>query len=232
MSDPLPPVVLQAGGKGERMKAGGLAVPKVLMPVRGIPLLERLIRQLAAEGARQFFIIIGHSGDIVEAHVRAMSDLPPGVDLTFIRESEARGNAGSLAELQDLDTPVLFSFGDLYTNLKFRALYALHRERGSAITAASHFETHRLQLGQIIVEQDRIVDYREKPEYQFLICSGIMALEPKVLRLLPRAGMVGMNRLVLLAIEAGFEVTHWRHGASWMDVNTPELLSTANQMEL
>jgi NDP-sugar pyrophosphorylase family protein len=228
VTEPLPPIVLQAGGKGERMRAGGVTEPKVLTKVQGVALLERLIRQLANEGARRVYVITGHAADAVEAHVRGIEGLPVDMALTFVREREPRGNVGALAQFAHLDTPVLFSFGDLFTTLSFRALFARHCERGSAITAASHFETHRLQLGQLIVDGDRVLDYREKPEHRFLICSGIMAIEPAVLRLLPKEGTVGMSGMVDLALRAGLAVSHWEHGASWIDVNTPELLAAAN----
>ena len=231
MSEPLPPVVIQAGGKGERMRAGGDPTPKVLIRVRGVPLLERLLRQISAEGARIIYIITGHAAEQVESHVAGMRDLSADTEVRFIREQAPRGNVGALSELAGIDRPIIFAFGDLLTNLSFRALYGIHRERRAAITAASHFERHRLQLGHLVAEGDRVIDYREKPEYQFLICSGIMAVEPEVLSLLPKEGAVGMNRLVMLAVESGLTVTHWTHNADWIDVNTPELLSSANQTE-
>jgi NDP-sugar pyrophosphorylase family protein len=158
-----------------------------------------------------------------------MGDFAGGSSLRFLRETSARGNVGMLSEFADIGGPILFAFGDLLTNLSFRALYAVHRQRHAAITAASHFERHRLQLGHLIAESERVIDYREKPEYQFLICSGIMAIEPEVLRLLPKDGAVGMNRLVTLAIESGLSVTHWNHGAGWIDVNDREQLELAHQ---
>lgn len=229
MSSALPPIVLQAGGKGERMRSGGETLPKVLVRVRGVALLERLLRQIAGEGGREFYIITGEHAALVESHMTGIDDLPDGTSVTFVRESSVRGNVGTLCELADLGSPILFAFGDLYTNLRFRALYDLHRERGCAITVASHLESHRLHLGHLIVENDRVIDYREKPEYQFLISSGIMAIEPRVLELLPKQGALGMNQLVMLAVNAGLRVTHWQHGAAWIDVNTPQLLTLANQ---
>jgi NDP-sugar pyrophosphorylase family protein len=231
LTQSLPPIVIQAGGKGERMRAGGNATPKVLIPVHGVSLLERLLRQLAAEGATDVHIITGHEAEQVEAHVSGLRDYPGGTRLRFVREDTPRGNVGSLSLAADWGSPVLFAFGDLLTDLSFQELYKIHLARRAAITAASHFERHRLQLGHLIAEGDRVVDYREKPEYEFLICSGIMAIAPEVLRLLPKNGAVGMNRLVMLAVEAGLPVTHWTHNAAWIDVNTPDLLALAETMK-
>lgn len=231
MTGSLPAVVIQAGGKGERMRAGGEQTPKVLIEVRGVPLLERLLRQIVAEGAREFYIITGYAAERVESHVLAMRDIPSGTTFRFIRESAPRGNVGALSELAGIDQPVLFAFGDLLTNLRFKTLFQVHRDRRAVITVASHLEQHRLQLGHLIVENDKVIDYREKPEYAFLICSGILAVEPEVLKFLPKEGAVGMNKLVMLAVEAGLPVTHWDHQADWIDVNTPELLAAAGRMD-
>jgi NDP-sugar pyrophosphorylase family protein len=229
MTPPLPPIVIQAGGKGERMRAGGEVTPKVLTQVHGIPLLERLIRQVSAEGATDIYIITGYEAEQVESHVSGMRDDAPTTKIRFIREETPRGNVGALSTLAELGSPILFAFGDLLTQLEFRTLYQTHLDRGAAITAASHFERHRLTLGHLVTQGERVIDYREKPEYEFLICSGIMAISPEVLQLLPKQGTVGMNQLVMLAVDAGLLVTHWNHNAPWMDVNTPELLAIAHE---
>ncbi len=227
-----PPVMLQAGGKGERLMSVSAGLPKVLVPVQGVPLLERLIRQIAREGGRQFHIATGYRSEQVEAHVRGIPDLPDNVRFSFVREHEPRGNVGALTELADLGTTVLFAFGDLFTALSFRRLWEIHLRQRNHVTLTSHFEKHRLQLGHLIVDQDDVTAYREKPEYQFLICSGIAALEPAALQCLPRQGALGMNQMVLTALDHGLQVKHWTHGAFWMDVNTPELLKEANQVNV
>ena len=232
MNSVLPPIVLQAGGKGERMAGACRGLPKVLVPVQGVALIERLIRQIAAEGAREFYIITGHAGHEVEAHVLGIKGLPSDLVIEFVRETGPRGNIGSITEMAYLNETVLFAFGDLFTNLSFRTLFQIHRQRNTAITLASHLEPHRLQLGHLIVQNETVMDYREKPEYSFLICSGIAAIEPEVLRQLPATGSIGMNRMVLTALEKGHTVSHWTHGAFWMDVNTPALLEIANSVEI
>jgi NDP-sugar pyrophosphorylase family protein len=73
-----------------------------------------------------------------------------------------------------------------------------------------------------------VIGYKEKPEKSFLICSGIAVFEPLALDLVPADRPIGISDLVCLALERGSQVTHWTHGAFWMDVNSKEDLTRAS----
>jgi NDP-sugar pyrophosphorylase family protein len=149
------------------------------------------------------------------------------VHLDFIRETQPMGNIGALGQLAAVTKPILFAFGDLVTDLDFAQLMAMHRQQGAQVTLTSHYETHRLQLGELVVEDQRVMGYQEKPLKQFLICSGIGVFEPEVLKLLEAGRPAGISDLIRAAIGEGMHVIHWTHGAFWMDVNTPKALEEA-----
>jgi NDP-sugar pyrophosphorylase family protein len=203
--------------------------PKPLLEVGGVPMVERLLRQLVDAGVRAVTVITGWKAEIVEAHIRGLRDLPDDLDVGFIRELRPRGNIGSLADLPRDGKTVVLTFGDLVTDLDFAALIERHRSWGADATLTSHYELHRLELGELHVEGDDVTGYQEKPEKQFLICSGIAALEPRVIDLIPRDRPAGISDVVLVAISRGLRVTHWLHGAFWMDVNSPEALERARR---
>jgi D-glycero-D-manno-heptose 1,7-bisphosphate phosphatase len=140
-------LVLQAGGRGQRMGDATRSTPKPLLPVGGTPMVERLLRQAIGAGLRSVTVITGTMGDRIEDHVRGMEGLPSDLSLTFIRETAPRGNVGSLAELPRDGRRALLSFADLVTDLDFAKLLAVHEERDADITLASHPEAHRLALG-------------------------------------------------------------------------------------
>jgi NDP-sugar pyrophosphorylase family protein len=123
---------------------------------------------------------------------------------------------------------VLLCFADLVTALDFAQLIHIHRERQHDVTLASHYEHHQLTLGELLVDGDTVRGYQEKPRKAFLICSGIAIFDARAMRVareLPRP--YGISNLVLAMLSAGCSVTHWLHGAYWIDVNTPELLARA-----
>ncbi|MCP3980428.1 MAG: nucleotidyltransferase family protein [bacterium] len=223
--------VLQAGGRGERLRAGPDSPPdsppKPLTPVGGVPMVERLLRQFVACGFRHVTVVTGHQAERVERHLDDLSDLPEDLQLEFLRETAVRGNCGALADLPRDGRTVVMAFADLVTDLDFGELLELHGRRGCDLTLASHHESHRVRLGELVVDEHRVLDYREKPLKEFLICSGICALEPRVLELIPGGGAVGLSDVARAAIRAGLSVTHWTHGSFWIDVNSPQELDEA-----
>ncbi len=219
--------VLQAGGQGSRLRPVSRKIPKPLVKVGGVAMVERLLRQFVHCGVEHISIITGYGGDQVEAHLQQLQELPAAVHLDFIRETEPMGNIGTLGQLASVTEPVLLAFGDLVTDLDFAELVERHRQLGAHVTLTSHYETHRLQLGELLVEDQTVIGYQEKPLKAFLICSGIAVFEPEVLRLLKAGQPTGISDLIQAAIDQGLRVNHWTHGARWMDVNTPEALKEA-----
>lgn len=223
--------LVQAGGQGERIRAVAGALPKPLMNLGAMPILERLLRRIVDCGIRRVSVVVGVRGDAVAQHVKELKrDLPSGVQISVEHEALPAGNAGALGMVDFANRSVLLCFADLVTRFDFARFAEIHRERGCDVTLASHLEGHQLSLGELVTSGRRVREYREKPLKQFLICSGIALFEPRVIEVargLPRP--FGLVDIVNGAISAGCEVTHWEHGSYWIDVNTPELLERARK---
>jgi NDP-mannose synthase len=221
--------VIQAGGLGQRIRAAAQGTPKPMLPVGGVPMVERLVRQIVQAGIHRMTVVIGPNGASIRACViRLLAQLPHKPEVSFFEERTALGNAGALGEIATGDDDVLLCFADLVTEIDFAALIAVHRERAHDVTLTSHHEHHQLTLGELVVEGDEVRGYQEKPRKAFLICSGIAIFSARAMataRAMPRP--YGLSNLVLAALEAGCSITHWLHGAYWIDVNTPELLAEA-----
>lgn len=223
-------VVVQAGGKGMRLRPATEDVPKPMLPVAGVPMVERLVRALVRAGADRLTVVTGHRGEVVRRHLEGLAGLDRPAVIDFLEEPNPLGNAGALGLVRAERPRVLFLFGDLVTDLDFGELLARHARGGADVLLTSHHEAHRLQLGELLVEGERVVGYREKPEKRFLICSGIGVFRREVLGVIPTDGTpTGIADLIGLALGRGFSVAHWEHGAFWMDVNSPEALLLANE---
>lgn len=222
--------VLQAGGRGERLRPLTDSVPKPLLPVGGVPMVERLLRQMVSSGVAAVTVITGWRGERVQAHLEALTDLPAGVTISFVQEERPMGTVGALSLVAAPEDQVLFAFADLVTELDFGALLDRHERSRADLTLASHVETHRLSLGEIQSVGNTVVGYLEKPAKQFTICSGIAVIEQRVAKLAGRTGdAYGLPDLVADAIASAASVKHWVHGAFWRDVNSPEALLEVDQ---
>ncbi|MGI9205025.1 MAG: nucleotidyltransferase family protein [Woeseiaceae bacterium] len=225
-------VVLQAGGEGRRIRSVDSNKPKPVLTVGGVSLIGRLLQQLASAGFQQFTVVTGLGGTIIQEHVEVFARcLPEKIVIDFYQEPRELGNAGAVVDVATDASTIMLVFADLFTEIDFSRLVEIHRTRGSDVTLASHWEEHRLTLGELQAEGSIVKDYVEKPSKKFLICSGIAVIEQAVLQAaqeLPRP--FGLSDLIQLAIKRSHKVSHWTHGSRWMDVNTPEALHAAETL--
>ena len=213
-----------------RLRPVTKSLPKPLIEIEGIALVERLLRQMIAADIGVFTIITGWLGARIEKHIMSLEDLPPAVDIGFFREKTPLGTLGGLTEANFDDRRVVFAFADLLTDLDFRRIVDAHEGHTAELTLASHTEGHRLSLGEILADGFSVHGYAEKPLKEFTICSGIAVMEPDVVASLAELQPpVGFPDLVTQAVERGFRVRHWPHHAYWRDINSLDTLVVAER---
>ena len=224
--------LIMAGGEGTRMAKTRPTVPKPLVDLGGIPLVEIMIRQLLNTGLRDIRLALRHKADMIIEHIKKC----PGIDqegLQFIVEDEPLGTIGSLAQMKDSGTTVLVMNGDLLSGLDLKALIDFHKGKGADMTIATHTEYHRLKLGEVIGGDDhRVVDYLEKPVKEYRISSGIYLIEPPLLALCKEREWLQFPHLVKSAIEVKLKILEYFHTEPWLDINNEEDLTQAREMFL
>lgn len=105
--------VILAAGKGTRMKHLTADMPKPMLPVNGVPVLEHIVRSLVAAGIRDFCIITGYKAEIVEAHFGTGNRL--GVNIQYARQlvQDGTGKAPELARAFVGSDNFMLLYGDI-----------------------------------------------------------------------------------------------------------------------
>ena len=120
--------VILAGGQGSRLKPFTVVIPKPLVPIGEMPILELLIRQLKAQGFERMTLSVGYLASLIEAYCGDGSRWDIRID--YLHETEPLGTAGFLGLLDDLDDDrVLVVNGDTMTDLDMGAVYREHDVR-------------------------------------------------------------------------------------------------------
>lgn len=223
-----------AGGRGERMRSSGAHLPKPLMTVRGVSLLERNLYRLLAAGLDMIVVSvpagvpeIGRFAETRGAAVAAAA----GARLALIEETSPLGNIGCAGHLRGQAAErVLVTYADNLTALDLRAILDRHAVTDAACTLAVHEEEVRLPYGELSVCGDRVVEYREKPQTRVLISSAVSVLSPPALRLLPLDRPTGLVDLFSVLQSHGLPVAAFRHQAPWVDVNDTAALGRAEEL--
>lgn len=176
-----------AGGRGTRIAELFPDIPKPLIPVDGMPILEREIRSLAAQGFKDIILTIGYLADKISSHFGDGSKF--GVSIDYYVEEIPLGNAGALFQLRDKigGEPFLLLNADAAFDVDFNRMVAFHKQHGGLVTLFTHPNSHPYDSGLIIADKDGNVEKwlskeDERPQwYNNRVNAGLHIIDPKVL---------------------------------------------------
>ena len=210
-------VVILAGGKGTRLAPYTTVLPKPLMPLGDMPVLELLLRQLRRHGLTDITIAVGHLAALIMAYFGDGARW--GLKIDYSMESAPLGTAGPLGLIDGLTDPFLVLNGDLLTDLDFSAMIAAHDKVGGIGTIGLHRREIQIQLGVVELDgADRVSRYVEKPSYSYLASMGVYVLSSRVLRFIPPGERFDLPALVGAMVDAGEHVTAFEHRGYWLDI--------------
>jgi len=206
-----------AGGKGTRLKPFTMTIPKPLLPIGDMPILDVLMRQLSADGFDRVVLTLGHMAPLFVSHFGDGSAY--GVRIDYLSEDEPLGTAGPVRGLRNPPADFLVLNGDLLTDLSFRSLMDAHRASGAAATIGVAAREEKVDYGVIEMSDDgAFPDYREKPVIPYYVSMGIYALSAAALRYIPAHGKFDMPDLILALHRAGERVHCHRSPCYWQDM--------------
>ncbi len=213
--------VILAGGKGTRLAPYTKILPKPLMPVGEMPILEVIVRQLRCAGIDEIILTVGHLAELLRAFFGDGSHF--GLKIRYSYEDQPLGTAGPLALVEGLDETFLVMNGDILTDLNVRELVQYHKEMGASATIAMHQRKVKVDLGVILCDGgSRVVGYIEKPTYDYQVSMGIYVFEPRVLNFIPRGKYLDFPNLVHKLLGEGEKVVGYLFNGYWQDLGRPD----------
>ena len=213
--------VILAGGKGTRLAPYTKILPKPLMPIDDMPILEIILRQLKRNGIDHVILTVVHLSHLLRAFFQDGKRL--GLKIEYNIEQKPLGTAGPLALVRGLDDTFIVANGDVLTTLNFGHLVEVHRKSNCIATIASHARKVKVDLGVIQFEGDhQVVGYIEKPSYDFYVSMGIYVFEPRIVEYIPRNQYLDFPDLVLKLIKAGECVKGYHYEGYWQDLGRPD----------
>lgn len=208
--------VILAGGKGSRLRPYTVVLPKPLMPIGDYPILEVILRQLAAQGFDRVTLAVNHQAEIVRAFCGDGSKWGISIDYSF--ETKPLSTIAPLKLIGDLPENFLLMNGDVLTDLPMGKLYEEHVSQKRLFTIAASERTHIVDYGVLHVSGNRLTGFEEKPKIQYLVSMGIYMVNRSVLDRVPVGQKYGFDDLMLDML-AHNESTHVeRYSGYWLDI--------------
>ena len=215
--EPMPQVVVLAGGLGTRLGSLSERIPKSLIEVAGQPILSHILDWSSSQGCTRALILIGHLGEQFESFTHA------GVELTFQKEVEPLGTGGALWGARGLIEDRFFLlWGDDLHMIDYSSLLQTHNSSGCSLTmtvTTNHSSFNLEHMGDRVIRYDKHLD---SPDGLNGYEAGTSIVEKSVLESLGRDGSWSWEEEVYPAL-SGLIAAHLDKTPFW-DIGTPERL--------
>ena len=212
------PVAILCGGRGTRLQEKTHAIPKPLVEIGGRPIVWHVIQIYAAQGFRDFILLTGYKGELIEQFAAA-EDWPSGVEVRCVDTGLDTPTGGRVARAADLLGSGTFAltYADGVADVDLGATLDYHRGHGDAATIT--LVRPHTQWGIAIVgDDDRVSGFIEKPRMEQWINAGFFFMEPRALDYMEPTSVLEREPLERLAADG--QLHGYRHTGFWDCMDT------------
>jgi NDP-mannose synthase len=220
--------VILAGGKGQRLRPYTTVLPKPLMPIGDMPILEVVLRQLKAAGVTRVTMAVGYLAELMQAFFGDGKRLGLQIDYSF--EEQPLGTVGPLTLIPSLaqESEFIMMNGDVLTTIDYSKLIERHRASRADVTIATYRREVKIDFGVIETDADNMLTgYVEKPRFDYRVSMGIYCFNAAVLERLKPGQYCDFPDLVKQLIAAGRSVASYPFDGYWLDMGRPDDYATA-----
>ncbi len=227
--------MLLAAGVGSRLEPLTTQVPKPLVPVANVPVMEHLLCLLKSHGITEVYANLHYLPEKITEYFGKGEKL--GMQLTFHNEEKLTGDAGGVRAMKEhlQDGTFIVVMGDLLTDADLTGIIKQHKDKKALASIAIKKVDDVSRFGIVVTnEEGFITGFQEKPKVEEalsdLASTGIYILEPEVFSYMPETGEYGFGRqLFPQLVEKGLPVLgiEMAAGTYWSDVGAiPQYLES------
>lgn len=212
------PVIIMAGGLGTRLYPYTKILPKPLIPIGDTPIVERIINKFTDFGVKDFYLTVNYKKNMIKSY---FNELDKDYHVSYVEEDKPLGTGGSLYLLKNKVHETFFvSNCDILIECDYDSIYKHHKDRGNKITVVASVKNFTIPYGVFkLNNKGNIDEIQEKPEFSFLINTGMYILEPEVLDDIPEGEFYNLPDILEKYMQQGERVGVYPISeASWMDM--------------
>ncbi len=227
--------VIIAGGLGTRLRPLTYTTPKTVIPIVGVPLVQRQINFLRKFGISEFILCVNYLSYEVKKAIE--NGRTPSDKIHFCLEEKSLGTCGAVKNAEglfDSETLVVMN-GDILTDVDLKSAIKFHRDKRAKATIILVSVEDPTNYGLVVTgESGEVERFIEKPSPDMVstktVNAGIYILEPDVFKDVPKGEEHSFEReLFPSLLERGEGIYGFEANAFWIDVGNPAKYMHANR---
>lgn len=211
------PVVIMAGGLGERLRPLTDNCPKPMLLVGNEPILARIINNLVESGFHNIYISVNYLSEIIEEYFGDGHKF--GANITYIHENKRLGTAGALSLFKSSNNlPFMVLNGDILTGIDYSELMQFHVNSNCLATMVVRDYSYTIPYGVVSGSGNLVEDILEKPTNHFSVNAGMYVFSPEILDHVTSDEYCDMPTLLKRVISKGKAVQTYLLNEYWFDI--------------
>lgn len=198
-------VVIMAGGKGTRLYPYTKILPKPLIPIGDIPIMERIIGRFCEYGVHDFWATVNYKKSMIKSY---FAETDHNYQMTYVEEDQPLGTAGSLRLINgSFERPFFVTNCDILIDADYEDLYRYHTDSGNELTIVTALKNIVVPYGVIhSSENGAIISMEEKPKLSYFVNTGMYILNSDLLDEIPEDTFFHMTDLADRLLAQGRKV--------------------------
>lgn len=199
------PIIIMAGGKGTRLYPYTKILPKPLIPIGDIPILERIIDRFCEYGASEYYMTVNYKKNMIKAH---FAELQPDYVIEYVEEDKPLGTGGSIKLIKKkFDVPIVVTNCDILIQADYEDIYSYHKEVGNVMTIVAALKNIEVPYGVLHTGEKGIIKgIEEKPKLSYFVNTGMYIVNPDILEKIPDDTFFHMTDLAGILMKEGLQV--------------------------
>jgi dTDP-glucose pyrophosphorylase len=215
------PVLIMAGGLGERLGALTRDVPKPMLTVGGRPLLETIVRTVVQQGFGNIFISVNYKAEMIKDYFGDGAAF--GTSIQYVQETERLGTAGALGLFPTPpDLPMVVTNGDILTTINYGALLDFHNGTSAEATMAVREHKVHVPYGVVSTSEGYLQTIREKPTESWFVSAGIYVIGRSVFSHVEPGVRIDMPTVLERVVASKGRVAVYPIREYWLDIGRME----------
>ena len=221
-------VVILAGGFGTRLSEETDLIPKPMVKIGDVPILQHIMNYYSGFGHNEFIIALGYKANLIEEYFHSLKT--PNWNVKLIDTGLETSTGGRIKKLEsELQDEFMLTYGDGVANVDVNALLAYHQSSGTIGTVTG--VRPRSRFGELISDGGRVIQFSEKPQtHEGLINGGFFVFERRFLDYLSEDPKCQLEEEPLERLAADTQLSVFAHTGFWQCMDTFRDYQVLNQL--
>ena len=198
-------VIVMASGKGTRLYPYTKILPKPLIPIGDVPILERILDRFNRYGAEDFYLTVNYRKEMIKSYFK---ELDPRYTIHYVEEEQPLGTAGSIRLIEEaFEAPVIITNCDTLIDADYGEILKFHKEAGNALTIVSALKNITIPYGVLHAQKHgEVISIEEKPRLSYFVNTGMYVIDPECITTIPDHTFYHMTHLTDQLMADGLKV--------------------------